>query len=53
MNINPDSGVFSICLNCAFIIGRYRESDLVKLDIQINGELVEPLSTIVHKDKVI
>ncbi|XP_020090355.1 translation factor GUF1 homolog, chloroplastic isoform X2 [Ananas comosus] len=29
----------------------YRESDLVKLDIQINGELVEPLSTIVHKDK--
>ncbi|KAL5714498.1 hypothetical protein ACHQM5_016449 [Ranunculus cassubicifolius] len=29
----------------------YRESDLVKLDIQINGERVEPLATIVHKDK--
>ncbi|KAG6401894.1 hypothetical protein SASPL_138762 [Salvia splendens] len=29
----------------------YRESDLIKLDIQINGEPVEPLSTIVHKDK--
>ncbi|XP_012571949.1 translation factor GUF1 homolog, chloroplastic isoform X2 [Cicer arietinum] len=30
----------------------YKESDLIKLDIQINGECVEPLSTIVHKDKV-
>lgn len=29
----------------------YKESDLIKLDIQINGEPVEPLSTIVHKDK--
>ncbi|GAV56482.1 GTP_EFTU domain-containing protein/EFG_C domain-containing protein/GTP_EFTU_D2 domain-containing protein/LepA_C domain-containing protein [Cephalotus follicularis] len=29
----------------------YKESDLVKLDIQINGECVEPLATIVHKDK--
>ncbi|XP_073150893.1 translation factor GUF1 homolog, chloroplastic [Henckelia pumila] len=29
----------------------YTESDLIKLDIQINGDLVEPLSTIVHKDK--
>ncbi|KAK1280613.1 hypothetical protein QJS04_geneDACA020662 [Acorus gramineus] len=29
----------------------YRESELVRLDIQINGELVEPLATIVHKDK--
>ncbi|KAL9235216.1 hypothetical protein vseg_009997 [Gypsophila vaccaria] len=29
----------------------YRESDLVKLDIQINGDRVEPLATIVHKDK--
>ncbi|KAH7679225.1 Protein-synthesizing GTPase protein [Dioscorea alata] len=29
----------------------YRESDLVKLDIQINSEPVEPLATIVHKDK--
>ncbi|KAH6827409.1 Small GTP-binding protein [Perilla frutescens var. hirtella] len=32
------------------VIG-YRESDLIKLDIQINGDPVEPLSTIVHKDK--
>ncbi|KAG9451110.1 hypothetical protein H6P81_011075 [Aristolochia fimbriata] len=32
------------------IVG-YRESELVKLDIQINGDPVEPLSTIVHKDK--
>ncbi|XP_020577906.1 translation factor GUF1 homolog, chloroplastic isoform X2 [Phalaenopsis equestris] len=29
----------------------YMESDLVKLDIRINGEPVEPLATIVHKDK--
>nr|XP_029117004.1 translation factor GUF1 homolog, chloroplastic isoform X7 [Elaeis guineensis] len=29
----------------------YRESELVKLDIHINGEPVEPLATIVHKDK--
>ncbi|XP_047315181.1 translation factor GUF1 homolog, chloroplastic [Impatiens glandulifera] len=29
----------------------YRESNLIKLDIQINGDPVEPLSTIVHKDK--
>ncbi|XP_039038678.1 translation factor GUF1 homolog, chloroplastic [Hibiscus syriacus] len=29
----------------------YKESELIKLDIQINGEQVEPLSTIVHKDK--
>ncbi|KAF2616306.1 hypothetical protein F2Q70_00007231, partial [Brassica cretica] len=34
------------------VIG-YRESDLIKLDILINAELVEPLSTIVHRDKVI
>ncbi|XP_068642505.1 translation factor GUF1 homolog, chloroplastic [Aristolochia californica] len=32
------------------IVG-YRESELVKLDIQINGDPVEPLSTIVHRDK--
>jgi len=31
----------------------YRESQLVKLDIQINGDPVEALSTIVHRDKVI
>ncbi|KAL6507587.1 hypothetical protein OROGR_023782 [Orobanche gracilis] len=29
----------------------YKESGLIKLDIQINGDPVEPLSTIVHKDK--
>ncbi|KAF8411821.1 hypothetical protein HHK36_004380 [Tetracentron sinense] len=29
----------------------YRESELIKLDIQINGDRVEPLATIVHKDK--
>ncbi|PWA46040.1 translation factor [Artemisia annua] len=29
----------------------YKESDLIKLDVLINGEGVEPLSTIVHKDK--
>ncbi|GFQ03676.1 translation factor guf1 homolog chloroplastic [Phtheirospermum japonicum] len=31
----------------------YKESDLIKLDIQINGDPVEPLSTIVHKDKML
>ncbi|KAK9292104.1 hypothetical protein L1049_020062 [Liquidambar formosana] len=29
----------------------YKESELIKLDIQINGEHVEPLATIVHRDK--
>ncbi|KAF5751767.1 translation factor GUF1 chloroplastic [Tripterygium wilfordii] len=29
----------------------YKESDLIKLDVQINGDPVEPLATIVHKDK--
>ncbi|CDP16015.1 unnamed protein product [Coffea canephora] len=29
----------------------YRESELIKLDILINGDCVEPLATIVHKDK--
>ncbi|XP_024527297.1 translation factor GUF1 homolog, chloroplastic [Selaginella moellendorffii] len=34
-----------------YSITGYRVSDLVKLDIRINGEPVEPLSAIVHKDK--
>lgn len=39
---------------CAWnLTGRYKESDLIKLDIRINGDQVEPLATIVHKDKVI
>ncbi|KAD3336935.1 hypothetical protein E3N88_32455 [Mikania micrantha] len=29
----------------------YKESDLIKLDVLINGDGVEPLATIVHKDK--
>ncbi|KVI00504.1 Elongation factor 4 [Cynara cardunculus var. scolymus] len=29
----------------------YKESDLIKLDVLINSEGVEPLSTIVHRDK--
>lgn len=29
----------------------YRKSDLVRLDVKVNGNLVEPLSTILHRDK--
>ncbi|CAI5984130.1 unnamed protein product, partial [Closterium sp. NIES-64] len=32
------------------VIG-YRKSNLVKMDIQLNGEIVEPLSAIVHQEK--
>jgi GTP-binding protein LepA len=28
-----------------------RRSDLVKLDIRINGEPVDPLSCVAHRDK--
>lgn len=36
----------------SIVPARYTESDLIKLDILINGDRVEPLATIVHKDKV-
>ncbi len=32
-------------------VSGYRASDLVKLDIRINGEVVDAMSMIVHKDK--
>eukprot|EP00249_Psilotum_nudum_P020388 c27680_g1_i4 orf=1150-2277(+) len=34
-----------------YYLAGYRESDLVRLDVRVNGELVEPLAAIVHKDK--
>jgi GTP-binding protein LepA len=32
-------------------LGEYRESDLVKMDIMINGDPVDAFSSIVHRDK--
>lgn len=29
----------------------YRKSDLVRLDVKVNGDPVEPLSTVVHREK--
>lgn len=33
-----------------YTITGYRENDLVRLDIKINGEMAEPLASIVHRD---
>ena len=34
-----------------YVMNGYHPSDLVKLDILLNGEVVDALSFIVHKDK--
>lgn len=34
-----------------FLLRRYQESDLVKLDLLLNGQAVDALATIVHRTK--
>ena len=49
------SGAKQLIISCSVrcvhaLCRRYRESDLVLLDVKINGEMVEPLAAIVHRD---
>lgn len=44
----PGCGAADVVLGLRY--RRYRENDLVLLDIKINGEMVEPLAAIVHRD---
>ena len=34
-----------------FLLGRYQQSDLVKMDILLNGKPVDAMATIVHNQK--